>query len=414
MTPDSVLMIVERTRGLENTDENRLTLNRRVWLDFERGGLTAVDTVTGSMRRQWRLEMMGPYQLERALDGGEPLLVTRNADNSGAGLEVRTPNLDLTTTSRVSNARASLPATGWATRFEHVSGELNLPPGHRLLAAIGADTAPGSWVESWGLWGVFGVLMVAVFAGWTAGWAAGALALAGLLLMHQEDPQNIWLWANVIAAVALARAVPEGRLRRLAGGYRALSFVVLGLVLLPFLWGQVRFALYPQLETSSVARQAGMQEAIQTKVALERFGPNAPASAAADFAAEPAPMPTDVSRESFLAGNAKPVLPRAARAPQPEVAERYAAGTLLQTGPGIPNWRYQTYSYFWSGPVEAGQTVRFLYVGPLLLGLWRLTGVVLLVLLFLALLRPVSGARGRSVAGATGDLSRRESLPSAS
>ena len=47
-----------------------------------------------------------------------------------------------------------------------------------------------------------------------------------------------------------------------------------------------------------------------------------------------------------------------------QVVQRYAAGTVLQAGPGIPAWRYNSYNYFWSGPVESADTVRFIYVGP--------------------------------------------------
>src|SRR5581483_608137 len=32
MTPDSVLRVTERTRGLQNTEENNLRLDRRLWL----------------------------------------------------------------------------------------------------------------------------------------------------------------------------------------------------------------------------------------------------------------------------------------------------------------------------------------------------------------------------------------------
>ncbi len=47
-----------------------------------------------------------------------------------------------------------------------------------------------------------------------------------------------------------------------------------------------------------------------------------------------------------------------------QVVQRYAAGTVLQAGPGIPAWRYNSYSYYWSGPVKSDDTVRFIYVGP--------------------------------------------------
>ena len=65
-----------------------------------------------------------------------------------------------------------------------------------------------------------------------------------------------------------------------------------------------------------------------------------------------------------------------------QVVQRYAAGTVLQAGPGIPAWRYNSYNYYWSGPVESADTVRFIYVGPVVLFFWRLIGVVALAALF--------------------------------
>jgi hypothetical protein len=59
---------------------------------------------------------------------------------------------------------------------------------------------------------------------------------------------------------------------------------------------------------------------------------------------------------------------------------------VLQTGPGIPGWNYNNYSYSWSGPVAADETVRFIYIGPWLLAAWRVLGVALLALWFAALL----------------------------
>jgi hypothetical protein len=74
------------------------------------------------------------------------------------------------------------------------------------------------------------------------------------------------------------------------------------------------------------------------------------------------------------------------------VDQRYAPGTLVQAGPGIPKWRYRMYAYEWSGPVDATQSVRFIFIGPVLLGIWRFVGIALLGVLFLALL--ASGNRG--------------------
>ena len=72
-------------------------------------------------------------------------------------------------------------------------------------------------------------------------------------------------------------------------------------------------------------------------------------------------------------------------------APRYAPGTLLQTGPGIPSWSYRTYAYSWSGAVEPDDSVRFIVIGPVLLALWRIAGVALLALWFLWLLQHSAG-----------------------
>ncbi|HET9863680.1 MAG TPA: hypothetical protein VFP37_09585, partial [Steroidobacteraceae bacterium] len=54
MGEDSTLVIDERSRGIANADENRLSLERDLWLDFDHGGFTAVDRINGTMRRDWR------------------------------------------------------------------------------------------------------------------------------------------------------------------------------------------------------------------------------------------------------------------------------------------------------------------------------------------------------------------------
>lgn len=425
MAADAKLAIVERSRGLSNTDANRLSLARNLWLDFDHDGYTAVDHVVGTMRRDWRLDMQAPFALASARQGPHQLLVTAGA-NGGSGVELREPRVNLETIARKTSGGGAMPATGWNARFDRVSGIVHLPPGHRLLAAIGADSAPKSWWESWGLWNVFGVLMTVVFVYWTAGRVAAAIAAIALLLTYQEAPAYLWLWGNLLAALAVARAAPEGRFRRFAERYRTASFVVLAIALLPFLWMQVRYALYPQLEPPSythpvVVQRSGDAIQVENPYGLEALwseGPNlnpfasksapevtpppieadiveeraAPAEALA-YANAAAPAATDAAA---AATDAAAEIPQATNAPSRsdsfpgskaglnsrQVVQRYAAGTVLQAGPGRPAWDYNSYNYFWSGPVEATDTVRFLYVGPVTMFFWRLAGVIALVALF--------------------------------
>ena len=396
MAGDSKLAVVERSRGLANADDNRLTLNRDLWLDFDHGGFTAVDNISGAMRRDWRLDMAAPFELKSAASRGEPLLVTAGADGR-TGLEVRTPQLILTTVARA-RAGGAMPATGWAGRFDDVAGTLHLPPGHQLIAAIGADSAPGSWFERWGLWSVFGVLIVVAFVYWTAGLAPAAVAAFAFLLTYQEAPDYIWLWGNLLAALAVARAAPEGRFRRLAHGYRTTSFVVLALALLPFMWMQVRIALYPQLESQGYypVHAAAAQEApIQANLIEDQMATSADAAAVA----APPPAPEEMKRDDEVAegyrSNPYSLGSKVSGLNSQNVVQRYASGTRLQTGPGIPAWRYNSYDYRWSGPVEPGDTVRFVYLGPVTLFFWRLFGVAALGVLFLWLASLSYGGKWR-------------------
>ncbi|MGQ0429482.1 MAG: hypothetical protein ACT4UQ_06095 [Gammaproteobacteria bacterium] len=381
MAPDTKLNIVERSRGLANVDDNRLTLNRQLWLDFDHGGFTTLDAIAGTMRRDWRLDMAGPFTLQSARIGEDALLVTEGKEPGATGVELRLPDLSLQAVSRTATTRSTLPATGWQTRFDGVQGLLNLPPGHLLLAVRGADEAPDSWLERWGLWNLFGVLIVVVITRWLAGNRVAAIALVALLLMYQELPVQIWLWGNLLAAIAVAAALPEGRFRGIAIAYRTLSFVGLGILLLPFLWGQLRLALHPQLEVSSYY-------GLEASIAMTEGEEVAP-SPMMDMPA--APAETEAYAESSEIASVDGLRAKARRyggLNVSQVIQRYAPGTLLQTGPGIPDWRYNSYAFSWSGPVDRDQTVQFIYAGRVLRGLWRIAGVALSAILFFWLLRP--------------------------
>jgi hypothetical protein len=398
MTADATLTVKETSRGLGAGDDNRLQLNRNLWLDFSHEGLTAVDSIRGSLRRDWRLDMAAPFTLASVRSGEENLLVTNTPgtdakEGARTGVELRTPSVELATIARSAASSGALPASGWTTRFEQVQGQLFLPPGHRLLAAIGPDFAPGTWWSRWTLWNIFGLCIVVAVTYRLAGRIVAGIALIALALMYQESPEMIWLWANLLAAIAIARAVPEGRLRRVAGTYRMLSIVVLGLALLPMLWTQVRYALYPQLENTALfdlsfgggRRDVGT---LGVELAPAAAPPmNAPEAKLEDVVVTGARL---AAKEEELSVAQQPqksaeYLSRGLNAVQ--VVQRYAPGTQLQTGPGIPAWSYNTYQYGWSGPVEPGDSVHFIYIGPFLLSLWRLLGVVALAAWFIALLQ---------------------------
>lgn len=382
LSTSSVLHVVERSRGLSADDANSLQLRRTSWLDFSGTDYTTIDDVTGEMRQGWRLDMAAPYALRSArTSSGEPLLITDRGTPGLTGIELRDPQLNLQAVSRVARTAGALPATGWRTRFAHVSGQLVVAPGYRLLAAIGPDEAPQAWLERWRLLDVFAVLLIATATWRILGVATALVALGAVALTYQESGAPTWLWLAVLIALALTRAAPEGRVRRWAAAARVLALALLVLALIPFVVSQARLAVYPQLETLTPAAPSGVMLEVApldrlhgAKVAQFQQPQTAGSvgAAAATLSAPPAP-----AEEVVVTGER-----RAA------TAERYEPGVLVQAGPGLPEWRYHVYPYSWSGPVDARATARFVISPPWMTRLWRLLGLGLSGLLLYALMRP--------------------------
>lgn len=371
----ATIAVAERSRGLSSADANRLTLRRDLWLAFDHASFVAADQISGTMQQGWRLDMQDPYRLLNARRSEETLLITDGAQGR-TGVEIRTPTVDVTTLARMETNGAQ-PATGWDTRFESVWTTLHLPPGHRLLGAWGVDESPDAWLNRWRLLDLFLVMLAAAAAFKLLGGRGAAIAAGAIVLTQHEANAPAWLWINLLVAIAIARVIPEGRLRRWASGYRALSFAVLILVLIPFAITQYRLAVHPQL-------LSGVQGPFGT-VQYWRGGPQEARQQSTDEiavrAAAPAAPPSDASSVRYAAP-----LPIVV-AEKPKRLNRYAPDAMLQTGPGIPDWHYLSYSLNWSGPVDAQQTVRLTILTPFWLSLWRVLGLVLSAALLVALVR---------------------------
>jgi hypothetical protein len=373
MEPGAELRVVERNRGMGGQDLNRVAVERDLWWDFDAGGYTFRDRVSGTLQQRWRLDMAPPYALQGARSGGQSLLVT-SLDHH-AGVEVRTSQLDLEATGRIGKPLRKLPATGWDQNLTSLGINLNLPPGHQLLATFGTDYSAMSWLERWRLLDMFIVLLVTGVAFRLAGIPVAALTLAGLVLGHQESHTLTWVVLNLLVAIALARFAPEGRLRRFASLWQAASFVLVLLVYVPFALLQARLALYPQLDTS-----LGMSAPIPLAAPAENLqtaagGAGQPADQVMERGALQKSMVTAAKRAEMPAPSA---YTESAAPPPPEIRLRYAADSMLQNGPGVPGWQYKSYRLHWNGPVEPSHAVRIVVLTPFWVSLWRLAAIVLI------------------------------------
>ncbi|MBO9663163.1 hypothetical protein [Dokdonella sp.] len=403
------LTIEQRSRGLAPDERNRLTLRREMWLDFDGGGWFARDHVSGEMLQGWRFDAAAPFVLERAQvagngrgTAGESLLVTRGAEEKLSGVEWRTPQVDLAAGLRIAPAGASLPITGWQDSFDRVDTIVHLPNGYRLLGAPGADRADGSWISRWTLLDVFVAAVLVLLAWRVLGALGGVAAAAYLVLGYQEFGAPMWSLLAALALASIARALPPGKLAVAATWLKRAALLLLVLTALPFAAGQLRYALYPQLESDRGAWIGAFDEE-----APWRHRTRAPAGAGepsqaqdeAQVAPAPAPPPPAPVTESSAPAQKyardsnseylETVTVSGSKIRKMDVIERYSASTVVQTGAGEPGWQLgHRYQLAWSGPVLPTQDVRLVIAPPWLVRPLRLVLVALLAWLVLRLATP--------------------------
>ncbi|MCC6202093.1 MAG: hypothetical protein IT494_03735 [Gammaproteobacteria bacterium] len=376
VTPGSTLRVVERSRGLPADNDNVLQLRRDLWLDFDHRGYTIVDHVTGTMRDGWRLELAAPYRLQSARVDGEPLLITRT-DAEHSGVELRDSQVNLQATARLEAFGGWHAASGWNERFRALDGTLHLPPGHHLLAALGVESSPDAWISRWDLFDIFLVLITTVAVARLCGWRWGTLAALALVLNYQEPYAANWLWLNAVIALALARLVGSGWLGRCVFVYRLLAIASLVIWFVAFAVMQVRVALYPQLEVARASMvSASMRAAAAPDAQLEQQVPRMMVSKRLETAGRAAAVFREQKRE---AGDNISVTGSSVR------QERYAPGTTIQAGPGMPNWDYLRYRLQWHGPVSPDNDLRFIVFGRFAVSLWQIVGVALAALLLIGI-----------------------------
>ncbi len=368
------LAIEQRSRGLDPERPDRLTLDRALWIDHDGGGLTALDRINGRLAAPGRLDMRAPWALRHAQADGEPLLVTTS--DGANGVELRRRNVALTTLARRADLSGPI-GSGWAGAFDAMSLTVQLPPGWRLLHVGGADRAPAAWLAQWTLLDLFLLALATLLAFRLFGLPFALLVLGYLLLGYHESGVPLWTVIGAMLAALLARLLPAGRLQRVVAAARTALLLLALLWTLPFAAGQLKLALYPQLECDRVGGRwddpCGFDGAPtpMPQVAFE-----APMM---EKAAAPAPAPRSVTdRGRLIAEAAAPPPPQAPPAPPPPPLDAYPSDAIVQAGPGMPDWSWRRAEIGIDGPVAADQSLRLWLSPPWLTGAWRIALVALL------------------------------------
>ncbi|MCA9690332.1 MAG: hypothetical protein KC636_12030, partial [Myxococcales bacterium] len=447
LIPGDKLKLIERRRGEVDRGDDRLSLQREWWLDFDGRSLTVRDQISGQVHNSWRLDK-GPSStatLGRVTLGGRDQLITyRDGEAYLSGVELRQRNLDMTADMRVAGddgtGKVVMSAVDWDHDFHEVSGVLHLPPGWRLLHAEGVDEVNDTWIQQWTLLDIFLVLVISIAIGRLFGIPFGVLSLVTLALCFPEWTGGyallIVMLLGLLVIEALLRAIPEGRARALFVVGRWIAVVLVAVIVLMFSVQQIRGGLYPALERHDSYGDGGFMLA----------GAAAPQMVAKDDrAAEAPPMPPmeEMNNEDISTANA-PELPMAGEmekegganrwgeqtdggggdfkqepygsvdklistsgkrggsygefrrqklARQRQQLREYDANTVVQTGPGVPSWSWRSVRLAWSGPVERSQQVMLYLLAPELNLALAWIRVLFLIVLSLAVFGIFHGRR---------------------
>ena len=177
------------------------------------------------------------------------------------------------------------------------------------------------------------------------GWPWGLVALAGMTLIYHEPNAPLYVWLNVLAAVALLRVLPPGRLQTLIKVYRGLALLALLTIGALFAVQQVRGALYPQLE------------------------PFAPGAALVPVHSPASAPPVAALESASSAYNRLQSLPKKPATADPEQAVAAAPAAIRGGHQGADrsrctDWRWQRATLHWSGPVATDEPLRLWLLPP--------------------------------------------------
>lgn len=363
---DAVLEITTEYRGDHSPAANQLTVQRNLWLDFEGGALTGLESVTGSMHRDWRLNASPDTAIGRAKVSDRPVLVTEH--NGTQGVEIRSSSIDLSAVTRV-DSPSSFSATGWNEKVDSFSAVLHTPPGWRVLHASGVDGVSGTWVSRWDLWDIFLLLIVAAATRKLLGIKIAVLSVVTMIVCFHEKGMPIGGYPILLLLLALL-SVASGRIKSIGATVSLVACGILVLGLVDYSVSTFRLAIYPSLERSSV----GKYEQSRNK--------RRPDSPEAVYSQEM--VQSDAMQGTVLNSAVKMTSPVAAakisRAMKPKA--KYDAYNLgehdkVQTGPGAPAWTWKSIRLRSASPVPADTEISVRYSSPFTTSLWRILSVFL-------------------------------------
>lgn len=407
-SPEDKLMLTEQKRGAEPAPDNEISLYRQIWMDFDGGGYSVADTISGEMNKDWRMDLAQPFELGRVVADNQSILITKQNESAKSGFEIRKGNLNVKAESRLNSSTRSF-ASGWSQSLKAMNVSLVIPPGWKLFAVSGPDSASGTWVSHWSLLLIFFVFIVslAFFKLKSPTWAGIAFFATILTAADADAPR--WLWINIMFTIGLLSVLPDGRLKKLVNIVKWIFTICLLVFVFNYSYYEIKSVIYPTLQksrwslmskfnTSSRSERSKMAHAPQ-EVA---FGSMADKVDNKAYQLEEAELDSravggssssggggseSISKLSsnLIKSNMKKGSSANYRNRQSYILDDFDPNAVVQTGPGMPDWSWNQAYFSWTGPILAEQKIRLFYLSPFFVKLISILKVFLLCLLTLSI-----------------------------
>jgi hypothetical protein len=339
------------------------------------------------MNGDWRISADETIVPGRILINGKPQFITTLPNDPRTGVEVRRGRLTMVAESRYQGSITEVPAAGWGRDLQSLQASLHLPPGWQLVAAVGPDTAQGSWLTKWTLFDLFLVLIISIAVGKLWGWLWVPVSLVALALVWHEPGAPGVIWLALLASIALLRVISSaGYLSMALRAIRLLLLLVLVVTLVPFVTTQARLALHPQLESGRSLSHYSKSEPVMVQEE---------SSMAGDAMVQAEPSSSLISKRR---GNRQRVPAPSSKSSswKDKKINQIDPDARIQTGPGLPSWEAHQIELKFDGPVTNGQTIKLYLIPPWLTRALRVLAIALLFLLAWRMLdvrRPPKGTR---------------------
>jgi hypothetical protein len=366
---DTTLKLETQYRGDDSPPANQLKVQRNLWLDFDGSKITGLENINGKMNKDWRINSAKDTTIGRATVENQPVLIT---DHKGQqGLEIRSPNINLSAVTLIDNPK-EFSASGWDATADNFSATLHLPPGWRVLYAAGVDRIYGTWISKWDLWDLFLILIITAVTRKLMGNKAALLALSAMIIAYHEIGSPFTAIPPLLVLLALL-PVTRGKFKTFLRSCTVFFAAVFVIGIISFAISAFRLAIYPSLEKAEVSHF------------------NQPSRY--DYASAPAPQADSVMEvEDFLLEQEEALSSRSLsgnmKAKRPSVKEQklqkqrsmyqVTETDRVQTGPGLPTWVWNRISFNANSPVHESQALSITYCPPILTSLWRVLSVFFL------------------------------------